>query len=227
MRGTASGNAGIGQSLEKYDAYNTAIGKRNFVNDMRVEGMLHAALRFSDHPRARIISVDTTEASGLKGVIRVFTASDIPGDRYTGLIISDWPLMIATGETTSYIGDVIAGVVAVDEDTARKAARLIRVEHEVLEPVSDPLLALVPGSASVHPGKPNMLEKCVVRRGNDAVTVIEQSAFRVSGIYETQRIEHAFLETEAALALPVGSFIQPGTGHLCRSATGRIIAWIG
>ena len=140
-------NAGIGESLTKYRAFETAIGKQMFVNDLQINGMLHSALRFSDHPRARVISIEISEALKADGVVRIFTASDVPGDRYTGLIFSDWPLMIAPGEITRYIGDVIAGVVAVDEESARKAARMIRVEYEVLEPVSDANCALEPDSA--------------------------------------------------------------------------------
>ena len=194
---------GIGQPLPKYGAFETAIGKRPFVNDMQFEGMLRAALRFSDHPRAKVITIDTVQAAETEGVISIFTAADVPGERFTGLIFSDWPLMIAPGETTHYIGDVLAGVVAVDEETARRAAALIRVEYEVLEPISDMQRALEPGSACVHPGQPNLLEKCVVRRGESTEAVIERSAYSYSGIYETQRIEHAFLETEAAIALPL------------------------
>lgn len=210
---TQSGNAqgspaGIGQPLSKYRGSEFALGQHLFVDDIHVDGMLYGALRLSDHPRARVISVDVSGALRLDGVIRVFTASDIPGERYTGLIFSDWPLMIAQGETTRYIGDVIAGVVAVDERTARKAARLISVEYEILDPVSDVHRALAHGSAQVHPGHPNLLEKCIVRRGDPVTTIIEQSAFHTSGIYETQRIEHAFLETEAALALPMENGIH-------------------
>lgn len=195
-------HGGIGQPMLKYQAYETAIGKRLFVNDMHFEGMLFSALRFSDHPRARILEIDISEALKVEGVTGIFTASDIPGDRYTGLIISDWPLMIGVGETTRYIGDVVAGVVALNEATARKAAAIIRVKYEVLEPVSDLHKALEPGSPSVHPGKPNLLETCIVRRGEPVEDVFSQSEFVVSGIYETQRIEHAFLETESAIALP-------------------------
>ena len=194
--------AGIGQSLTKYEAYETATGKRLFVNDMKFEGMLHAALRFSDHPRARVISINTDAALALDGVIRVCTASDVPGDRYTGLIFSDWPLMIAKGETTRYIGDVIASVVAIDEDTARKAAQLIRIEYEILEPVSDVHRALKVDSPQVHPGMSNLLETCVVRRGQADGQTGGQVIYTSSGVYETQRVEHAFLETEAAVALP-------------------------
>ncbi|HPT14265.1 MAG TPA: 2Fe-2S iron-sulfur cluster-binding protein, partial [Bacteroidales bacterium] len=156
---------GAGQPMLKYQAYETAIGKRLFVNDMQFGGMLFGALRFTDHPRAKILEIDTSEALKVEGVTGIFTAKDIPGNRYTGLIISDWPLMIGIGETTRYIGDVVAGVVAVDEATARKAAAMIRVEYEVLEPVSDVHKALEPSSPAVHPGKPNLLEKCIVRRG--------------------------------------------------------------
>jgi selenium-dependent xanthine dehydrogenase len=192
----------IGQPLTKYEAYETAIGRRLFVNDMKFEGMLHAALRFSDHPRARVISINTEDAVTLEGVVRVFTAADVPGDRYTGLIFSDWPLMIAPGETTRYIGDVIAGVVAIDEDTARKAAKRIRIEYEILEPVSDVHKALTAGSPQVQPGRGNLLENCIVRRGQADKRTGGQVTFHSSGIYETQRVEHAFLETEAAVALP-------------------------
>jgi selenium-dependent xanthine dehydrogenase len=194
--------AGIGQPLTKYEAYEMATGKRLFVNDLKFEGMLHGALRFSDHPRARVISINAEAALSLKGVIRVFTASDVPGDRYTGLIFNDWPLMIAVGETTRYIGDVIAGVVAIDEDTARKAAQLIQIEYEILEPVSDVHRALEVDSPQVHPGRSNLLENCVVRRGLADERTDGWVTYHSSGIYETQRVEHAFLETEATVALP-------------------------
>lgn len=200
--------AGIGDPLVKYESYKTAIGKRLFVDDMTFPGMLYGALRFSDHPRAGILSIDTADAENHPGVYRVFTAVDVPGERYTGLIFSDWPLMVAPGEVTRYVGDVLAGVVATDEDTARKAAALIRVEYEILEPVSDPLAALSPGAPEVNPGTPNLLESCIVRRGGPIGDVFSSSKFIVSGTYQTQRIEHAFLETEAAIAMPEGDGIR-------------------
>ncbi len=105
-------NGNVGTSLPKFEAIETAIGQRPFVSDLKADGMLHAALKFSDHPRAKILKIDISEAQSLKGVVGVFTASDIPGKHNTGLIVNDWPLMIGEGEITHYIGDVIAGVVA-------------------------------------------------------------------------------------------------------------------
>ena len=62
------------------------------------------------------MAIKKENAEQLEGVVRVFTAADVPGDRVVGLIRQDWPLMIAEGETTRYIGDVLALVVA-DSDS--------------------------------------------------------------------------------------------------------------
>lgn len=198
----------VGTSYPKFEAFEMAIGQRKFVNDLDFDGLLFGALKFSDHPKAIIKKINTTKASDLKGVISVITADDIPGERYVGLIQKDWPVMIAKGETTRYIGDVLAGVVAETEEIARQAAKLIEVSYEVLDPVTDPHEAIKPGAAQVHPNQENLLEICRVYRGGNADEVIEGSDFVASGIYQTQRIEHAFLETEGAIAMPEGDGIQ-------------------
>lgn len=197
----------VGARFPKYLAQETALGDRDFVDDMRFEGMLHGALRFSDHPRARVVTIDFAEALNAAGVIRIFTAKDIPGARKTGLIFRDWPLMIDEGETTNYIGDVLAGVVAVTESQAREAARLIKVDYDVLTPVTEMIEAMKPDSTQVHPGRSNVLETCSIRFG-DADLALKEAAYVSSDIYETQRIEHAFLETETAIALPDGDGIR-------------------
>ncbi len=197
----------VGARYPKYQAQETALGDRDFVDDMRFEGMLHGALRFSDHPRARVLKIDFAEALKAEGVIRIFTAKDISGTHKTGLIFRDWPLMIDEGETTNFIGDVLAGVVAVTEAKAREAARLIIVDYEVLTPVTEMTEAVKPDSTQVHPGRSNVLETCSIRFG-DADLALKEAAYVSSGIYETQRIEHAFLETETAIAHPDGDGIR-------------------
>ncbi len=192
----------VGTSYPKYQAYQTAIGERKFVNDMTFDGMAHGALLFSAHPRAKVIRIDTTEALKLEGVQRIFTDKDVPGDKMIGLIYQDWPLMIGEGEITRYIGDVIAGVVADTEEIARKATKLIKVDYEVLTPVTDPFDAMKEDSPQVHPHHANLLENCKVYRDGDAEKILKESAYVAKGFYTTQRIEHAFLETEAAIALP-------------------------
>jgi len=192
----------VGTSYPKYEAYEMAVGKRLFVNDLRFDGMLHGALYFSDHPKAMVLAIDASKALKLKGVIRVVTADDVPGDRFVGLIFKDWPLMIKPGETTRYIGDVLAGVVAETEEIAREAVKLIKVTYEVFKPVTDPHEAIKPRSLKVHPNLDNLLETCRIYRGGNADEILAGSDFVAKGIYQTQRIEHAFLETEGAVALP-------------------------
>ena len=193
--------AKIGDPFPKYESINTALGKRPFVNDMEFEGMLYGVLKFSDHPRANIIQIDISEAKKLEGVVDIFTAKDIPGDRYTGLIYKDWPLMIDLGERTNCISDVLAVVVGNSEKQAMLAAQNIKVEYETEQPVTDMMLAINSVSPQVHVGKSNILETCRINFGQSEKE-IENSPFKFSAVFNTQRIEHAFLETETAIALP-------------------------
>jgi len=192
-------NSGIGKNRPKHDAYQKALGESKFIDDMTFPGMLHGALRFSDHPRATILSINTDKAEKHPGVIRVFTAADIPGDRMTGVIFQDWPVMVKEGEVTRYIGDVLAGVVAEDDDTARKAASLIEVDYEILTPVTDPVEAQK-DTIKVHE-EGNLLSQTVIKRGGNAGSILKNSAFSVEAEYKTQLVEHAFLEPEATIAI--------------------------
>ncbi len=189
----------IGVSQPKYDAYKTALGERPFVDDMFFDGMLFAALKFSDYPKAKVLKIDTSEAEKLDGVTRIFTAGDIPADKIIGLIYKDWHVMIEEGQNTHFIGDVIAGVVACSDEAARAAAKLIKVDYEVLEPVTDVFKAI--DGARVHPEKPNHFNTTQFTLGN-ADEALKKSKYTSKGHYETQRIEHAFLEKESAIARP-------------------------
>jgi selenium-dependent xanthine dehydrogenase len=191
----------IGVAHPKYDAYNTAIGKRDFVDDISLKDMLFAALKFSDYPKAKILKIDTTLAAKHPGVHRIFTAKDIPGEQKVGLIFKDWPVMITEGQITHYIGDVLAGVVANSDSIAREAIKLIEVEYEVLKPVTDVFEAI--NAERVHEERPNSFDTTQFTIG-DADETIKTSAYTSSGKYETQRIEHGFLEKEAAVARPDG-----------------------
>lgn len=192
---------GVGARQPKYKAFEKAIGASAFIDDMRIDGMLHGALRFSDHPRAEVLKIDYSQAAKLSGVVRIFTGADIPGKRHVGVIRQDWPLMVVEGETTRYIGDVLAGVVAQTEAIAREAVALITVEYDVLEPLTD-ISAAENSPIRIHSGG-NLLDHTRIGRGDDIDAVLASSAHVAEGIYHTQRIEHGFLETEAAIALPM------------------------
>jgi selenium-dependent xanthine dehydrogenase len=163
--------------------------------------MCYGALKFSDHPRAQIVSINTKRAEKMPGVVRVFTARDVPGKRTIGLITDDWPIMIKEGEMTKYIGDIIAGVVAEDEETARKAVELIEVDYKIKKPITDVHAAREEDSETVHDRKNNILDKCLIKRG-DAELTLQNSMYVVEHTFQTQTIEHGFLEPEACVAKP-------------------------
>jgi aldehyde oxidoreductase len=192
---------GIGHCVPKVQGYEKALGTSPFITDLTFEGMVYGVLKFSDHPRARVLKIDSSVAEKMPGVMRVFTAEDIPGQRFQGLIVKDWPMMVQVGETTRCIGDVLAGVVAQSEDLARLAVASIDVAYEVLTPVTE-MTEAADSPVSVH-GQSNLLTKTVVQRGDVVEDIFGQSAHVVEGRFETPFVEHAFLETEASIALPV------------------------
>ena len=190
----------IGSRTAKYEARELALGDRPFVNDMRVAGMLFGALRFSDHPRAIVRRIDTDRAAAHPGVSSIVTWRDVPGKRHQGLIVADWPQFVAEGETTRYVGDVLAAVAAESREAARAAAALVDAEYEVLDPVTDPFEALADGAPLVHETG-NLVSTSVVKRG-DVDAALASAAHVVTETLRTQRIEHAFLEPESCLAVP-------------------------
>jgi xanthine dehydrogenase molybdenum-binding subunit len=191
---------GVGEPVHRYDGAAFVLGEHEFVADMRVPGMTHGAIRYADHPRAVVRRIDTSRAVELPGVLAVVTADDVPGERVQGLLTRDWPIFIAEGETTRYVGDALAAVVATDRALARVAAALIEVDYDVLDPVTDPVMALAAAAPRVHEAG-NLLATCVIGRG-DVDAALGTAAHVVTDTFVTQRIEHAFLEPEAALAVP-------------------------
>jgi selenium-dependent xanthine dehydrogenase len=194
------GNGRVGTRQPKYHAQDLVLGRHNYVDDVRMDGMVYGSLRFSDHPRAVLLSLDTSEAEKLPGVLRVLTAADVPGDRVIGLIQQDWPLMVAVGETTRYVGDVLAQVVAESDAVARQAVTLIKAEYEVLEPLINMHDALKPDAPQIHE-KGNFLAQSVTNRG-DVDKAIAKSDYTAQGEFETQWIEHGYMEPETAVAYP-------------------------
>ena len=206
---------GIGHSIPRYCGLEQALGDRPFVDDMRMEGMLHGAVVLSEHPRAKILALDISEAAKMAGVERIFTAPDVPGIRGTGLTIPDLPVFVAVGETTCCVGDVFALVVADTAFHARQAAGKVRVTYDVLEPVSDPFSALEPGAPQVHAKgnlheHANLLEETKFSHG-DVEAAFATSAHIIEQTFKTQPIDPAFLEPEACLAVPQGKGIRVHT----------------
>ncbi|MEO1062511.1 MAG: molybdopterin cofactor-binding domain-containing protein [Actinomycetota bacterium] len=189
----------VGDRGIRYEASELSLGDRGYVDDLRPTGLLHGAVHLAAHARADVRSIDTTAAAAAPGVVQVFTAADVPAALRVGLIHIDWPVFIPEGGRTSYLGDVLAFVVAEDRESARHAASLVEVDYEVHEPITDPVAAIADGTPdAVWELDGNVLSTSVYARG-DVDAALAESAHTVHEVFHTQRIEHAFLEPESTL----------------------------
>src|SRR4030042_1994941 len=137
----------IGRKTPRVDARAKAIGEAKFAVDILLPGMLHGKVLRSTHPHARIIHIDTSKAKRSRGVRAVITAEDIPDVRYGSLIMD---MGVLARAKVRYIGEAVAAVAAIDEDTALEALESIAIEYEDLIPVFDPLEAMHPGAPIIH-----------------------------------------------------------------------------
>ena len=193
----------LGSRLRRVDAAIKARGEAKYVDDLVAPGMLHAAVLRSPYPRARLLRLDTAAAKALEGVALVATWEDIPGDRFVGHLVADWPTFVAVGETTRYVGDAIALVAAESVSVARAALGLIGAEYEPLTPLLSPDAALAEGAPEIHAGG-NILTEINLIRG-DAAAALGRATHVVRHRYGTGFVDHAFMETESALAYPPDS----------------------
>ncbi len=195
---------GVGTRGIKYEAAALSLGDRPFIDDMVPEDLLHGAVHLTDHARADIVAIDTAAAEAVAGVEAVFTGADVPGALRAGIIYKDWPIFIPIGGRTSYLGDVLAVVVAADRATARRAAALVDVTYDVLPPMTNPIEAMASTENAVWELDGNILSTSTYNRG-DATDALSSAPHVVRDTFQTQRIDHAFLEPESTLAVPVAA----------------------
>ncbi|ACD22604.1 selenium-dependent xanthine dehydrogenase [Clostridium botulinum] len=192
----------IGEPMARVDARDKTLGLGEYTDDIRIEGMVYGAALRSKYPRALVKSMDITEAENLKGVIKIVTAEDIPGQRYLGHLKKDTPALIKVGEETRYLGDAVALVAAETEEIAKEALKYIKVDFEELKPLSSPMEALKDDAPKIHEGGNVLVHEHLVRGNADEA--IKKSKYVVTNKYSVPFTEHAFLEPEAAVAVPDG-----------------------
>ncbi len=189
---------GIGESVTRPDGTPKVKGEFDYSSDLWMDGMLWGATLRSPHPRANIWSMDITEAEEMPGVRAVLTHEDVPGRKVYGMEIPDQPVL--AWEHVRYQGEAVAIVAADHPETARRAAALVAVDYEVLDPVVDPEAAMAEGAPPLHP-KGNVLRHIRIRHGDqDAAADVV-----VTGEYEVGMQDQAFLGPESGLAVPDGA----------------------
>lgn len=180
------------------DGKEKVTGTLQYLTDKSLPGMLYGRVLRSIHPYARIVSVDTEAAARLPGVQAVLTHKDVPGMNAFGIATPDQPVFC--DEFVRYTGDAVAAVAADTLEIAEAALKLIKVEYEVLSPLSSPEAALAPDAPKLHPHG-NILHRTEVKRGNAEAAWIETEHI-IRETYYTPRQMHTYMETEGGLFVP-------------------------
>ncbi|HXF65797.1 MAG TPA: molybdopterin cofactor-binding domain-containing protein [Burkholderiales bacterium] len=187
----------VGRDVPRTDALAKVTGAAQYVADLHLPGMLHAAVLRSPHPHARILNIDTSAAQRMPGVKAVVTGADTARRKWGAFRPDLYPLAIGK---VRYVGDEVAAVAATDPETARAAVDRIRVEYEVLPAVLSLDQALAPGAPLVHEDAPgNVAHHFSFERG-DVDAGLRASDVVVEGTWESARQWHTALETIGCVA---------------------------
>jgi CO/xanthine dehydrogenase Mo-binding subunit len=208
------------------DGPDKVTGAARYTFDVSLPGMLHAKVLRSPHPHALIRSIETSRAASLPGVFAVVTGADtaVLTDPYYGVAIRDQPVIAI--DKVRYVGDMVAAVAAIDEETAYRALTLINVQYSLLPPVMTieealaegaPLLFEAPaGGAAIRVGdgvtslkepRPNVLSEFAYRNG-DAEAVLAGSDQVFEDRFTFSRINHFHLEPYVNVARVSGDQIE-------------------
>ena len=190
----------IGENLPRIDAIAKALGMAEYVDDIRIDGMIYGSAVRTKYPRALVKKIDIEDAKAYPGVVAVLTAKDIPGTIKVGHLKKDWDTLIPEGEITRYLGDAIVLVAAETKEALEEAKKLVKIDYEELTPITCPEESLKEDAPKIHETGNVLVNEHLVRGNADEK--IKNSKYVVTRKYSTPFTEHAFLEPECAVAGP-------------------------
>ena len=193
----------MGSRVHRLDVEEKVLGYGQYPDDVYVDGMCYGGAVRSRYARARVLSIDTSEAEALEGVVCVLTQKDIPGQVNVGHLKKDQPTLIGIGELTHYLGDAVALVCARDQETLEAAKKLVKVEYEELPAVHNPAEAAAPDAPLVFEEDENNVQAYKHVSRGDAAGAIAKAKYVLTEKFHTPWTEHAFLEPECCVALPL------------------------
>lgn len=205
LPGTDDADAGlrtIGMRIPRNDALYKVRGRARYAGNIEMEGMLHGRFVRSPHPHARILKIDVSRAEAAPGVRGVLTGAEIPDDRLlVGPISDDTPILAR--DKARFAGEPVVAIVAETERQAEAACLLVEVEYEPLETIATPERALAEGAARIDPEDGNVIADLHHGQGDVEAGFAEADVI-LENDYETEPIDHCFLEPPAGVA-----FVDP------------------
>lgn len=226
----------VGKSEKRVDAYDKVTGRAKYTEDLIDPSSYVAKILHSTIPHGRVISIDTTEAEKIKGVVKIVTCFDVPEHSFPTAghpwstdpghqDIADRRLL---NEHVRYYGDDVAVVIAKDDVSASQALHKLKVEYEEYPAVFDAIESMKDGAPQLHDGfKNNIIGHSTNYRGNYQEAIKEEGLVKVEGWYETPVVQHAHIENgivyayeEAGKIVVVASTQIP---HIVRRICGQAL----
>ena len=189
----------IGRSVPKIDARVKLTGEALYAGDLKFPNMLFGKILTSPHAHARILRIDTSEAERLPGVKAVITHEDVPSKKY-GVSPARYDENIFCIDKVRYVGDEVAAVAAIDEETVYKALKLVKVDYEVLPAVFDPFEALAEGAPLIHEEYPGNINVEVHQAFGDVEEAFSHAFHVRKDTFAAHRTYHSMLEPHVSIA---------------------------
>lgn len=227
----------VGKKVTRVDAHDKVIGRTKYTDDLCDKGAYVARILHSTIAHGKVVSIDTSEAEKIPGVVKVLTCFDLGEKHYFPTAGHPWSTdpnhqdvadrLLLTDEVRFY-GDDIAAVVAEDEVSAAQALRAMKVEYEEYPFVLDVQEAMKEGAPQLHEKFPNnILKHTTINKGNYAEAIKEPGLTKVEGWYETPAVQHCHIENFICTAGMEGDRITVVSStqipHIVRRVVGQAL----
>lgn len=189
----------IGKRVPRVDGREKVLGQAKYAADYSLPGMLSCKILRSPYAHAKILNIDTSKAERLPGVKAVITAKDFNGWTWGFMATTRDEPPLAMDKVRYYM-EGVAGVAAMDEDTAEEACSLIRVDYEELPAVFDPEEAMKEGAPIIHAYRPNNVSVEYHWNFGDVEKAFAESYLVREDKFRTSRATKGYLEPPASLA---------------------------
>lgn len=227
----------VGKKVTRVDAYDKVIGRTKYTDDLCDKSAYIARILHSTIANGRILSIDTSEAEKIPGVVKVFTCFDLKEKHYFPTAGHLWSTdeshqdvadRLVLTDRVRFYGDDIAAVVAEDEVSAAQALRAIKVEYEEYPFVLDVLDAMKEDAPQLHEDYPNnILKHTTISKGNYEEAIKEPGLIKVEGWYSTPTVQHCHIENFICYAEMEGDRIKVVSStqipHIVRRVVGQAL----
>ena len=227
----------VGKKVTRVDAYDKVIGRTKYTDDLCDKSAYIARILHSTIANGHVLSIDTSEAEKIPGVVKVFTCFDLKEKHYFPTAGHPWSTdkshqdvadRLVLTDRVRFYGDDIAAVVAEDEVSAAQALRAIKVEYEEYPFVLDVLDAMKEDAPQLHEDYPNnILKHTTISKGNYEEAIKEPGLIKVEGWYSTPTVQHCHIENFICYAEMEGDRIKVVSStqipHIVRRVVGQAL----